>query len=185
MKYTEVEKKFTLADPGELTARLTALGATPAVAVRQVDTYYNAASRDFLEPETISEWLRLRDQDGTTSVNYKRWLPADAKVKTHCDEYESQVSDIEALRLTLAALDFTPIAVVDKVRQEWHVADEVVVAIDQVEGLGAYVEFEFEGEAATVEEALGRLEKFVAHLGIPLGEALNHGYPHLLLGRAE
>lgn len=185
MKYTEVERKFSLADPEQLIARLTDLGAVPAQPVRQIDTYFNAPHRDFLAPGVISEWFRLREQEGGASINYKRWLPPDAAVKTHCDEYESVVSDPEAVRRALAALDFVPMVVVDKVRQEWHMANEVVVAIDAVQGLGAYVEFEFYGDAETVGDALDRLAKFVANLGVALGEPLNHGYPHLLLGRAK
>jgi adenylate cyclase, class 2 len=184
MKYTEVERKYTLADPERLIGRLTDLGATPAPSVHQIDSYYNAPHRDFLGPDVISEWLRLREQPGKTSINYKRWLPEGAAVKTHCDEYESAVTDLEALRRTFAALDFTPMVVVDKVRQEWRL-DDVVVALDQVAGLGSYVEFEFDGDAETVKDALDRLRKFVATLGIELGEPLNHGYPHLLLGRAK
>lgn len=184
MKYTEVERKYALPDPDLLIGRLTDLGGTPAQAVHQIDSYFNTPHRDFLGPEVISEWLRLREEPGKNSINYKRWLPEGATVKTHCDEYESAVADIEALRRMFAALDFTPLVVVDKVRQEWRLND-VLVAVDQVADLGSYVEFEFGGDAQTVEDALDRLGKFVATVGIELGEPLNHGYPHLLLGRAK
>lgn len=182
MKYIEVERKFACPNPAELVDRLSGLGASPGKQTRQVDAYYNAPHRDFLAPGTISEWLRLRDEDGSASINYKHWLPADASVKTHCDEYESAVSDIEALRRTLKALDFEPLVVVDKVRQEWRF-DDVTVAVDEVAGLGSFVEFEFSGDAETVEAALDRLSKFTADLGVPLGDPMRLGYPHLLLGR--
>jgi len=182
VEYVEVEQKFEVPNREQLVRRLAELGASSSTPVRQIDTYYNAPHRDFLKPEVISEWLRLRDQAGNASVNYKRWLPDGAPVKTHCDEYESSVSDLGALRRMLAALNFTPVVVVNKIRQEWRLGD-VVVAIDKVEGLGSYVEFEFDGNANSVQEALDWLAKFIANLGIPLGEPLNIGYPHLLLGR--
>lgn len=182
MDYIEIEQKYALPDDGRLRGRLIELGAVPSAPVRQVDTYYNPPHRDFLEPAVISEWLRLREQAGKDSVNYKHWLPEDALIKTHCDEYESKISDVGALRRMLVALNFTPIVTVSKVREEWRFQD-VIVAIDKVEGLGSYVEFEFDGEADDIQDALERLTKFVAELEISLDEALTIGYPHLLLGR--
>ncbi|MEE1828461.1 hypothetical protein PUR61_40800 [Streptomyces sp. BE20] len=38
---------------------LLARGATPGRPSRQVDTYYNAPHRDFLDNRAVSEWLRI------------------------------------------------------------------------------------------------------------------------------
>ncbi|MFB7472892.1 class IV adenylate cyclase [Kitasatospora sp. NPDC056184] len=182
MEYIEVEQKFRLLGPsGELKDRLTALGATPGRAGRQVDTYYNAPHRDFLDGDVVSEWLRVRVEDGAASVNFKRFHPIASPVKTHCDEYESTVSDAEAVRRLLASLDFAELTVVDKTREEWHV-DGIAVAFDTVAGLGDFVEFEFKGDAETVEQATARLDAFIAALGVGLGDRIRLGYPHLTLG---
>lgn len=183
MKYIEVEQKFALDDPNRLKQRLAERDGKPGPAVRQVDTYHNAPHRDFLAPAVISEWLRLREADNGASVNYKRWLPEDAEIKTHCDEYETPVEDVEALRRTLDALDFTKLVTVDKTREEWTVPGEVVVAFDTVADAGHFVEFEFKGEAASAEEAITRLQAFIDGLGVNLGDRINRGYPHMLLGR--
>lgn len=131
----------------------------------------------------VSEWLRLRETDDGSSVNYKRWLPETAEIKTHCDEFETPVDDVEALRRTLVALDFTPLITVDKTREEWDVPGEVVVAFDAVAGAGDFVEFEFKGEAVDVKEAITRLQAFIDGLHVDLGDRINRGYPHMLLGR--
>lgn len=145
VEYTEVEQKFRLVGPADgLKERLAALGARPGSPTRQVDTYYNAPHRDFLGQEVVSEWLRVRVEDGAASVNFKRFHPIASPVKTHCDEYESTVGDAEAVRRLLASLDFTELTVVDKTREEWHV-DGIAVAFDRVAGLGEFVEFEFKG----------------------------------------
>lgn len=183
MKYIEVEQKYALDDPAPLKARLAELGGTPDRTSRQVDTYYNAPHRDFLAPTVISEWLRLRESDHGASVNYKRWLPEDAEIKTHCDEYETPVADIEAMRRALTVLDFTEMVTVDKQREEWSIPGQVVVACDAVAEAGCFVEFEFKGEADNAEDAIERLQKWVADLGVDLGERINKGYPHMLLGR--
>lgn len=182
LKYIEVEKKFALADPDALKAKLDELGAKPSEPTRQVDAYYNAPHRDFLAPEAISEWLRLRTEERGPSINFKRWHPVDALIKTHADEYESKIDDVEAVRRLLEALDFTPLVTVDKVREEWKLP-AVEVVFDHVEGAGTFVEFEFKGDAENVEEATARLDEFVASLDVTLGKLVSRGYPHILLGR--
>jgi adenylate cyclase, class 2 len=183
VKYIEVEQKFALTEPDKLKQELEERGGKRDSAVRQVDTYYNTPHRDFLAPAVISEWLRLRETDTDASVNYKRWLPEDAEIKTHCDEYETPVEDVEALRRTLLALDFTKMVTVDKTREEWTIPGVVVVAFDTVADAGHFVEFEFKGEAKSVEEAITRLQEFIDGLDVRLGDRINRGYPHMLLGR--
>lgn len=182
MQYVEVEKKFALPDPDALKVKLDALGAEPSEPTRQVDAYYNAPHRDFTAPEAISEWLRIRTEERGSSVNFKRWHPIDALVKTHADEYETKVADIEAIRRTLEALDFTPLVTVDKTREEWKLPN-VEVVFDRVVDAGDFVEFEFKGDAVNVEDATEQLKEFIASLNVELGESINRGYPHILLGR--
>ncbi|MER6944160.1 class IV adenylate cyclase [Nonomuraea sp. NPDC000554] len=183
MKHIEVEQKYALADRSRLKSALEALGAQPRPAVRQVDTYYNGAERDFLASEVVSEWLRLRQSGQGDSINFKRWHPLDAVRKSHADEYESGVADIEAMRLMLDALGHTVMVVVAKTREEWTVPGTVEVAFDTVEGAGQFVEFEFKGDAVDADDANAQLDAFVTALGVELGERVHRGYPHMLLGR--
>ncbi|MGH3313425.1 MAG: class IV adenylate cyclase [Streptomyces sp.] len=185
MEYTEVEQKYRLTGPAQpVKDTLTSMEAKPGEPSRQIDTYYNAPHRDFLAPEVISEWLRVRVEDNTASFNFKLWHPIDAKIKTHCDEYETTVGDPRAVTHILAALDCKEIAVVDKVREEWTTSDgDVAIAFDEVAALGTFIEFEFKGEADSIEAATARLDEFIATLDADLGERVNAGYPHLALGR--
>ena len=184
MQYTEVEQKFALPNPDALTTKLTELGAKPSEPTHQIDAYYNAPHRDFLAPEAISEWLRIRTEPRGSSINFKRWHPVDALIKTHADEYETRVEDVEAIRRLLEALDFRPLITVNKTREEWTLP-EVEVVFDHVEGAGHFVEFEFKGDAASVQDATARLDEFIASLNVELGEPINRGYPHILLGRVH
>ncbi|NKE59000.1 class IV adenylate cyclase [Lentzea sp. PSKA42] len=181
MKYIEVEKKYALSDPEALKARLVDRGAKATDPTNQVDSYFNAPHRDFTEPEAISEWLRVRtDNDGNASINYKLW-PAG---RPHADEFESSVGDVEAIRRMLEALGFPPLVTVNKTREAWTL-DDIEIAFDHVEGAGTFVEFEYkaEAEAQTPEDALTYLDQFIAELNVELGEQINRGYPHILLGR--
>jgi adenylate cyclase class 2 len=182
VQYLEVEKKFALPDPTALKAKLAELGAKPNEPTRQVDAYYNAPHRDFTAPEAISEWLRIRTEDHGSSINYKRWHPINALIKTHADEYETKIDDVEAIRRLLEALDFQPLITVDKTREEWILPD-IEIVFDHVIGAGDFVEFEFKADTADVDDAINRLEEFIASLDVQLGEPVNRGYPHILLGR--
>ncbi len=61
---------------------------------------------------------------------------------------------------------------------------EVEVVFDHLVDAGNFVEFEFKGDAASVEGATARLDSSIASFGIKLGEPVNRGgSPHMLLGR--
>jgi adenylate cyclase class 2 len=178
MKSIEVEQKFKLPNADLLRAKLSELGGRPRAKVRQVDVYYNAPHKDFLGATVITDWLRLRSEAGQASITFKHWY------ERHCDEFETPVADGEALRHILQALDFKELITVDKQREEWPLS-KVLVAIDEVEGLGLYVEFEYKGEADSVDAADAELTTFITELGVELGEADRRGYPYQLLGRAK
>jgi adenylate cyclase class 2 len=89
---------------------------------------------------------------------------------------------VEAVRRLLAALDFQPLITVDKTREEWTLPD-VEIVFDHVVDRGDFVEFEFKAETADADDATQQLEEFIASLNVPLGETMNRGYPHILLGR--
>lgn len=182
MKYIEVEKKFTAPDASALKTKLEELGAKPSPQTRQIDAYYNAPHRDFLAPEAISEWLRVRTEERGSSVNFKVWHPVDAIKKTHADEYETLVDDPEAIRRTFEVLGFTPLVTVDKTREEWKFPT-VEVVFDHVKDAGDFVEFEFKGDAENVDDATAQLVEFIESLGVELGDTVNRGYPHIILGR--
>jgi len=182
MKHIEVEQKFHLQNHTELRERLKEAGAKKLLGEEhQIDTYYNAPHRDFLAEPNVSEWLRLREEKGGASITYKRWLPFETRVKTHCDEFESELSDGEAVRKLLEALDFADLIVVDKHREEW-LLDDVVIALDTVKDLGSFVEFEYKGDAQTVPEAHHHIEQCIAKLDAKLGDT-HTGYPHQLISK--
>ncbi len=187
MKHTEVELKYALPDPQALIRRLADLGAQPIGQSRQIDTYFNAPHRDFLAGDVVSDWLRLRSEstDGQAardSINFKRWLPVGAADATHCDEFESILGDSEAVRMLLQALGFSTIVTVDKLRRQWRLGN-VIIAVDTVEELGAFAEFEYAGNAATVEEATSTLRATIGNIGVELGERDHRGYPYQRLNR--
>ncbi|MBI5621446.1 class IV adenylate cyclase [Candidatus Falkowbacteria bacterium] len=148
----------------------------------QMDEYFCPAHRDFLKDRPVKEWLRLRDADGQSSVNYKNWH-FDAKGNSHhCDELEIQCDRLDHMRSIFAALDFRSIVVVDKLRQTW-IYQDYEVAIDSVANLGEFVEIEYVGTDATAdpEPITEAMVNFLKTVGC--GEIVRDygGYPFLPL----
>ena len=178
-EFVEVEQKFMLSDLEAARNRIAELNGVLRGTSVQRDVYYDAPDRSFLAKPESSEWLRLRFQGEVVSLNYKLWYPLDAAVKTHCDEFETVVSNGEAMRRTLVALGYHELVVVSKVREEWQL-DDTLLAIDVVDGLGSFIELEYIGRGLSVAEAHSRLTAAVQRLGLDLG-ASHEGYPHQLL----
>jgi len=174
----EVEVKYPLPDPGALVRRLGELDADFVGDVRQVDTYYELALAG-----PVSRWLRLRrETDGAAFLTFKSWDPgADPEVMCF-DEFETEVTDVDATQKILEALGLSELIVVGKLRRRWRLGD-VLIALDFVAGLGSFVEFEYLGaDLALASRALSSAVAMV-DVHVPLGQRDRRGYPALLLER--
>lgn len=179
----EIEQKFELVNPSQVRA---ILGSWPEAeflnSFRQIDRYFNPPHVDFLAADVVSEWLRVRTEEDSATIDYKRWLPLEAKEKTHCEEQSVSIGDSEGLTELLRVLGFRDLVSVDKTRELWRV-DEVELAIDDVDGLGSFLELEFKGEARSVDYAHRQIESVVSRLRAEIGPRDRRGYPFLLLSR--
>jgi len=187
----EVELKVR-ADHDSVRHRLSAIDAEPVETVRQEDTYFDAPDRDFAQTD---EALRVRHQsaDGedkpTVAITYKGPL-VDEESKTR-EEVETRVADGDAIRAILTGLGYEPAATVSKERTRYGV-DGCTVTLDQVHGLGEFVEVEVETERdleagdCAAEEALdtlrGEAEAVLGRLGLDPADGIRTSYLGLLLG---
>jgi len=180
----EVEQKFALADPADMKARLSALGARAAGQCDQVDGYLSHPARDFSKTD---EALRIRQVDGQALVTYKG-PKIDRETKTR-QEIElalpagaTTAADFGRL---FAALGFAPAGEVRKHRRTFHLdwqGEAVEVALDEVAGLGHFVELEISASEGTLDAARSALAGLAARL--ELGTSERRSYLELLLGGA-
>ena len=182
MKHTEVELKFPLLNHMKLVEKLESVAKPQKQADFQKDTYFNPAHRDFLSKKPISEWLRLRESKKGFSLNYKRWHNEDGSKAVSCDEFETKIENIDALRKLLESLNFKKLITVDKTRNVWNYKD-TEIAIDEVRGLGVFIELEAKGNFTGIEEAKKHLYSVLKEIGAEVGEQDFEGYPYLLLKR--
>lgn len=179
-KDVEIELKFPLKNAQDVIALLHK-EAEFKHEKSQHDVYYNHPSRDFLEDsDNVNEWLRIRISGDEAEINYKDWQPHEAKIKTHCTEYETTVASYDQLGKVLAALDFKKMIEVKKNRKSWNYKD-AEISIDSVDGLGEFIEVEYKGNLGDIDEARKYLFEVMEAISAETDELDLKGYPYLLL----
>lgn len=171
----EIEAKFAVPDPGKVRARLTRQGVRMTRRRQERDVYYNAPHRDFGETD---EALRVRYDDAGVTVTYKgpKIRLGSAKAR---EEFNLRVTSGETFEVILSRTGFLRAAEVSKVREFYEIGD-VTVTLDDVEGLGTFIEIEIlteEGE----EDAARRIEAIAKELGVD-GPPIYTSYLEMLLG---
>ncbi len=185
----EVEFKFPVADLGQLRERLEGLAAQFHEPLEQVDLYLKHPARDFARTD---EALRLRSTRSPSSaqcvITYKG-PKIDPHSKTRREIELPLVDDgrwIEAWRELLEALGFQSVAEVRKRREpatiKWH-GQTVEAALDDVTGVGHFVELEIAADEQHVETAKKSLADLAQSLGLSGSE--RRSYLELLLGHRE
>lgn len=186
-KYQEVEAKYQLLNFEEVIEHLKEMELHQIDnSEYQKDTYYNSPVRDFLENEIVSEWLRIRETKEACTLNYKLWLPIGAKIQNQCREFEIEISDVYAMKQILSHLSFEEIAIVEKNRRSWKY-DKVEISIDEVKGLGSFIELEYseEVEESKIEEINKLFEKILHSLNAEVSERDRRGYAYALIQRKK
>jgi adenylate cyclase class 2 len=180
MKY-EVEQKHLVSDRSALLKRLAVSGATLGTAVVQSDQYFAHPARDYVATD---EALRIRSTGDGSLVTYKG-PKLDVVTKTRRelelplhphDPNGSQFAEL------LLALGFRPVATVRKHRQKFHIeraGRQVDGALDDVDGVGSFIELELIADEAELEETKQVIRDLAAELG--LGPTERRSYLGMLL----
>ncbi len=134
----EVEVKAKVDDLKKFEAMLKSIGAQFMKKVEDVDLYFNAPHRDFMETD---EALRIRRRDGEISVTYKG-PKFDLKSKSR-EEVNLLINDAFTAEKLFELLGFRKAGIVKKTRLIYKLSD-VEVSLDEVEGLGSFIEIETE-----------------------------------------
>jgi adenylate cyclase, class 2 len=177
----EVELKFRIDDPQRIVALLAGLEATAGDVEQHRDTYFNHPSRDFAETD---EAFRIRSIGDDNRLTYKGPL-VDKQTKTRQEVEvgcEAGPAGREKLRAMLLALGFREVHTVIKRRTPNHLdwqGRDVEVTLDEVEGLGTFVELETIATADNWESARDALLGLADELGLKHSE--RRSYLQLLL----
>ena len=169
----EIEVKVPVKDLKALEQRLKRLGARDFGTSYQRDVYFAHPGRDFA---VTDEALRLRVDNDLSLITYKG-PKIDADTKTR-EELEVSVSSVEVMTQVLERLGFRPVLMVSKKRVVLGLRG-LSVCLDTVEGLGDFVEFEYDDE--DLAEGKRRIEELMGELHLKGNE--RRSYLELLLER--
>lgn len=170
----EVEVKVR-AEHAEVKKRLEELGAESVAEKTQKDVYFAAPHRDFAETD---EALRLRHENGETHVTYKG-PKLDEETKTR-EEHETTVGDADEARAVFESLGFEEFGTVEKDRRVYEL-DGATVTLDDVNGLGEFVEVEIEVEGdAETDDTRDDILDTLERLGLDADASVRDSYLELL-----
>jgi len=179
----EVEIKVKIDNFEEIKKKVSALGKL-IKSIKQVDDYYIPCQRDFFanKPQPI-EHLRIRTNPDKVVFEYTRTinLKEDGDYD-FAEEYETEISNVKEFKKILEFLDFKKIVTIEKQREYWMCGD-IEVALDNIKGLGYFIEAEAKGDFKDSAEAKKACINFLENLGIQDVEnkQIKMGYPQLLL----
>ena len=175
MRELECKLRCTPADHARVRKSCEKMGLIRQDAVQEVDQYYTLENHDFLQEGRA---LRLRSvQKGLEQmckITYKG--PNRTPGIQDREELETRVEDGETAARILSAMGCRVLAQVDKHREVYRMG-ALSVCLDQVAGLGSFVEIELLSE----EENVGRLEELRRELGLEAAQLESRTYLELIL----
>ena len=178
----EVEIKIKLNSFEQVKKKLTEHGRLIR-SIKQIDEYYTPCHRDLFanKPHPV-EWLRIRTNPDKVFFEYDQSINKKEDGEQECaNEYETGISEPNEFRKILAFLDFKKVITVNKQREYWDCGN-FEAALDNVEGLGNFIEVEAKGNFKNATKAKEECRKFLNSLGIKTeGNEIKTGYAVLLL----
>ncbi len=130
------------------------------------DTYFRHPCRDFAETDEALR-IRIRRFNGhfEAFITYKG-PKIDENSKTR-KEIEVPISDPDKHLEILESLGFEEVLTIEKTREKYYVDKGIIIDLDEVNGLGKFIEIEAlaEGEEV-VEETVKILREILESLGV-------------------
>ncbi len=174
----EIEVKAKVQDAKALREKLKGFGWLPSKATIQDDRVFIKNGIDYaaIPPGTI--FLRLRDQEGLKTFTLKQRLKTENELQ--CLEYETTIENPDAIADMLSPMDFYEVVRVKKAREEGEL-NGMGICLDEVEGLGSFVEVEKMIEDETQADRIqAELFQFLESLGVSKDDQVTKGYDTLM-----
>ncbi len=174
----EVEAKVRISDVWWMEKRISEEGAEYKGMIKQRDEYY-----DFPDMRLFNDGgaFRVRSSDGDFRITYK-WCKKDEDT-TSREEIEIGIESADKMITILESIGFVKLCEIKKKRKVYQL-DDLKVSLDEVEGLGSFVEVE--GMADSEEEYRAKkveIFKLLDRLGISSSDIIRRTYMEMALDR--
>jgi adenylate cyclase class 2 len=158
----EIEVKYRVDDLEDLLLALKSVGIQLGEPVFQDDQAYAPLSWEFGDSKRGVSFLRLRTVRGRHYFALKQ----PAENEQACLEYETEVTDREAMHHAAMLMGFRPTVRIAKTRRT-ATLDGIVLCVDDVDGVGTFIELErLTSEHSDSRAVQAELAAFVESLGI-------------------
>jgi adenylate cyclase class 2 len=173
---SEIEVKAKVQNERELLSKLHEIGCKLSDPIEQDDTIYMPIEiTDPMKGYSGLNVLRIRIQGDRTIFTLKQ----NRSNELDCLERETDVSDATAMTDIIDLLGFKKFTHVQKKRRKAKYK-EYEICVDEVAGLGMYIEVEKMYEDADGEKTQNELFDFLLILGINKEDRVMHGYDTLI-----
>lgn len=181
----EIEILVQLHTPVQETIKVLSAVATQEKIVDVVDSYFVDPLRPDLAPDDqccLRASFRIREKGGKGSMAYKHDYFDEAGLWTYSDEHETEVGSISTALQIVRALGLRELVTVRNRKYVFNTASYEIV-VEEVSGLGAFLEVELKSGDPSVTPAAAKaeIEKFIHNLGLETSRTFDGGKPELLL----
>jgi adenylate cyclase class 2 len=176
----EIELKYRIDDLEALLVALKSRGIELSEAVFQDDQAYAPAGWQFGDSKLGVSFLRLRTVQGRHYFTLKQ----PAGNTQDCLEYETQVTDRQAMHNAALHMGYRPIVRIAKTRRT-ATMDDTSLCIDEVDSVGEFLELEHMApDHADAQAIQAELAAFVSSLGVA-ATRIDQTYDSLVHGAQE
>lgn len=169
----EIEVKATISDVGIFKEKLEKLGCSFGDPLIQDDSIFFPIGIGFPEIVKDTPVVRVRDSNGTVTLTMKKRMTSDNELIKL--EKEVVVSDKQEAIEIVEHMGFHMAAGVHKKRIECAYQG-MTICIDEVTGLGSFIEVEKLSEADNYREIQDELFDFLRSLGVDDSDRVTIGY---------
>jgi len=148
----------------------------------QVDEYFLHPCRDFYANPEMFEYLRIRS-DPKVSFEYMKCHRKNG-IKTHTEEFETDIKDPVILKEILLYLGFKSLAVVEKNRKYFDFKD-FEFCLDSIKGLGFFLEVEAKKDLGGIDKTKQACIDVLKELCIEFIPTPEKGYPDMVIENAR
>lgn len=177
----EIEVKARVRDVDHLKKALREKGVVFNAPDRQHDIVYTEGDWEFVKFQNDRNILRIRNQTERSILTLKR----PGVNELHSTEHETSIADPKEMHEILLLMGYNPIVEVKKNRQKAK-ALGLEFCLDEVEGLGWYIEVEkLTEDDSRVEEVQEELIAFLESVGLSREDRESRGYDTLVRLQSE
>lgn len=146
----------------------------------QHDVYFSPENPSFFGGDIDDECIRIRIQKDKYILCYKKIFWGENESDIHIAEYETEVSNLEATTNILKGVRINKICEVKKNRDSFIYKDIFEISLDEVKGLGYFIEVEIYDKNIPVKEANQLLLEFISEMHLDITKRNLKGYSYLM-----